>query len=64
MEMQDGRFIELARVWRGPVVESLHRGVVVVADAAGKLRHAWGDPEFVTTPRSSLNGSLKKPPLS
>ncbi|MBK1662205.1 asparaginase [Paracraurococcus ruber] len=52
--MADGAFVELARVWRGPVVESCHRGVVAVADATGTIRQAWGDPGLVTTPRSSL----------
>ena len=46
--------VELARVWRGPVVESVHHGVVVVADTAGTLRHAWGDPGWSPTPRSAL----------
>src|SRR5690242_18852184 len=50
----DMHFVELARIWRGPVVESSHRGVVVVADRTGTYRHAWGDPDVVTTPRSSL----------
>jgi L-asparaginase II len=46
--------VELARVWRGPVVESVHHGVVVVADTGGTLRHAWGDPGWATMPRSAL----------
>lgn len=53
--MRDGMdLVELAQVWRGPVVESIHRGAVVVADASGSWRHAWGNPGLVTTPRSSL----------
>jgi L-asparaginase II len=47
-------FVELARVWRGPVVESVHHGVVVVADTAGKLRQSWGNPGFTPTPRSAM----------
>ena len=46
--------VELARIWRGPVVESVHHGIVAVADTAGTLRHAWGDPGFAPTPRSAL----------
>jgi L-asparaginase II len=46
--------VELARIWRGPVLESVHHGVVVVADNAGTYRHAWGDPGWTTTPRSAL----------
>jgi L-asparaginase II len=48
------RLVELARIWRGPVVESIHHGAVAVADTDGRLRMAWGDPEFSPTPRSSL----------
>jgi L-asparaginase II len=51
--MADG-FARLAEVRRGGVVESLHHGVAVVADAEGRLLHSWGDPDFVTFPRSSL----------
>jgi L-asparaginase II len=50
----DMEVVELARVWRGPVVESVHHGVVAVADNAGKYRHAWGDPGWAVTPRSAL----------
>lgn len=46
--------VELARVWRGPVVESVHHGVVAVADTGGTLRHAWGDAGWTPTPRSAL----------
>jgi L-asparaginase II len=55
MSMPTGvEVVELARVWRGPVVESVHHGVVAVADTAGTLRHAWGDPGWAPTPRSAL----------
>ncbi|WP_237216321.1 asparaginase [Falsiroseomonas oryziterrae] len=46
--------VELARIWRGPVVESMHHGVVTVADTGGRLRHAWGDPGWTAPPRSAL----------
>lgn len=48
------QFVELAQVWRGPLVESSHRGVVAVADFDGKLRGTWGDGGLVTFPRSAL----------
>ena len=48
------KVVELARVWRGPVVESVHHGVVAVADAEGSLPHAWGDVDWTPTPRSAL----------
>ncbi len=48
------RFVRLAEIWRGPAVESVHHGVAVVAEASGRVLHAWGDPDFVTFPRSSL----------
>lgn len=47
-------FAPLAEIHRGPCLESLHQGVVAVADASGALLLQRGDPEFVTFPRSSL----------
>ncbi len=47
-------FLPLAEIRRGGVVESLHHGVAVVADAQGRILQSWGDPHFVTFPRSSL----------
>ncbi|NKC32513.1 asparaginase [Falsiroseomonas selenitidurans] len=53
--MRDGTdFVELARIWRGPLVESVHRGTVVVADFEGRLVGSWGDAGLMTFPRSSL----------
>ncbi|MGG5809590.1 asparaginase [Falsiroseomonas sp. CW058] len=52
--VQSSDYVELARVWRGPVVESTHRGAVVVAGLSGGLRNAWGNHGLVTTPRSAL----------
>jgi L-asparaginase II len=46
--------IRLAEVWRGPCVESVHRGVAAVADASGRILQAWGDAGLVTFPRSAL----------
>ena len=47
-------FVELAQVWRGPIVESWHRGVVAVANFDGRLVGAWGDAGLMTFPRSAL----------
>jgi L-asparaginase II len=47
-------YVELARIWRGPAVESTHRGVVVVSDIDGRLVGSWGDAGLVTFPRSAL----------
>jgi L-asparaginase II len=44
----------LVEVTRGPLVESVHRGSIAVADAAGKIVFALGDLETPTYPRSSL----------
>ena len=42
----------LVEVTRGEEVESLHRGVVVVADASGRVVKSIGNSEFVTFLRS------------
>ena len=47
-------FVPLAEIRRGGILESLHHGVAVVADADGHILQSWGDPSFVTFPRSSL----------
>lgn len=46
--------VRLAESVRGDVVESVHDGVVAVADAEGRLVASWGDAGMVTFPRSSL----------
>lgn len=46
--------VPLVEVWRGPFLESRHRGHAVVCDAGGSIRAAWGDPEAVILPRSSV----------
>jgi L-asparaginase II len=43
----------LVEVWRGPVVESRHRGHVAAVDGEGRLVAALGEPETVTYLRSS-----------
>ncbi|MBR0652696.1 asparaginase [Roseomonas terrae] len=47
-------FVPLAEIRRGGILESLHYGVAVVADAEGRILQSWGDPAFATFPRSSL----------
>ena len=41
-------------VTRGGMVESVHRGIAVVVDAAGKVVHGWGDVERPVYPRSAI----------
>ncbi|MBK0400338.1 asparaginase [Limibaculum sp. M0105] len=43
----------LAEVWRGPVLESVHRGAVAICRPDGELVEAWGEPGRVILPRSS-----------
>jgi L-asparaginase II len=43
----------LVEVWRGPIVESRHRGHVIALDGEGKTLAALGNPETVTYLRSS-----------
>ncbi|NRB34975.1 MAG: asparaginase [Rhodobacteraceae bacterium] len=43
----------LTEIWRGDLLESLHRGHVAVVDEAGQLIWAQGDPEALIYPRSS-----------
>ncbi|MEM1276210.1 MAG: asparaginase [Pseudomonadota bacterium] len=45
--------ITLAEIWRGPVLESVHRGMAVVCRANGEIVDAWGDPSRRFLPRSS-----------
>lgn len=43
----------LAEIWRGPLLESVHRGTAVVCRPDGEVLAAWGDPARVILPRSS-----------
>ncbi|EAQ03815.1 hypothetical protein OB2597_11246 [Pseudooceanicola batsensis HTCC2597] len=45
--------VELAQVWRGEVLESVHHGHAVICDSSGGIVEAWGDPDLVMLPRSS-----------
>jgi L-asparaginase II len=44
----------LVEITRGPLVESVHRGAVAVANAEGEIVFALGDIDAPTFPRSSL----------
>lgn len=43
----------LAELWRGGLLESVHRGAAVVADAEGGVLAALGDPGRLVLPRSA-----------
>jgi L-asparaginase II len=45
--------VELVEVWRGELLESVHRGHAVICDGAGDIVQAWGDPRITIYPRSS-----------
>ncbi|MBU2992449.1 asparaginase [Octadecabacter sp. 1_MG-2023] len=45
--------VDLVELWRGGMLESVHQGHAVVVDQSGDILHAWGDPEYITYPRSS-----------
>lgn len=44
---------KLAEVWRGEIVESTHRGALVVVDAQGTILKSIGDPQYLTYWRSA-----------
>jgi L-asparaginase II len=44
----------LVEITRGPLVESVHRGSIAIADAEGAIRFALGDVETPVYPRSAL----------
>ncbi|WP_323766203.1 asparaginase [Marinovum sp.] len=46
--------VPLVEIHRGPFLESLHHGHAVICDASGAITEAWGDPEAVILPRSSI----------
>jgi len=45
--------VPLVEVWRGPIVESLHRGHLIAVEGSGQTITALGAPETVTYVRSS-----------
>ncbi|WP_299841633.1 asparaginase [uncultured Paracoccus sp.] len=44
--------VDLIELWRGGMLESVHRGHAVICDPSGVVE-AWGDPGAVIFPRSS-----------
>ncbi|MCM2562827.1 asparaginase [Lutimaribacter sp. EGI FJ00015] len=45
--------VDMVELWRGPFLESMHRGHAVICDDTGQIVQAWGNPEAVVLPRSS-----------
>ena len=45
--------VNMVEIWRGEMLESVHRGHAVVCDQNGDVVHAWGDPSALIYPRSS-----------
>lgn len=45
--------VVMAEVWRGPILECVHRGHAVVCGADGSVEHVWGDPDLLMLPRSA-----------
>lgn len=43
----------LAEIWRGDILECVHRGAVAIADADGRLEASWGDVGRIHLPRSA-----------
>jgi L-asparaginase II len=44
---------KLVELWRGPILEGIHRGHAVICDAKGEIRASWGNPDLVFLPRSA-----------
>ncbi|MGZ3774685.1 MAG: asparaginase [Pseudobdellovibrionaceae bacterium] len=44
----------IVEVLRGPVVESIHQVMAVVVNEVGFVKTFWGNPLFLTVPRSSI----------
>lgn len=44
----------VVEVLRGPVVESVHQVMVVVVNEIGSINTWWGNPQFLTVPRSAI----------
>ena len=44
----------LVEIWRGDMLECVHRGMAVVCRPSGEVVAAWGDPARVILPRSSV----------
>lgn len=44
----------MVEVTRGPIVESLHQVMAVVTNELGSVTHYWGNPQYLTLPRSAI----------
>jgi L-asparaginase II len=53
MTTSNPSFAALVELTRGPLVESIHFGVLVVVDTAGRIVYSAGDPSFVANLRSA-----------
>lgn len=53
MATTHSKAVDLVEVWRGDLLESVHRGHVVICDAGGQVVQAWGDADALIYPRSS-----------
>ena len=47
-------FVKMVEVWRGALVESVHFGAAVVANAKGEIVEGWGDTQMAIYPRSAM----------
>lgn len=52
--MNNQTYQPLVHLTRGGVVESMHFGIIVIADNTGKIVFSIGDPAYSTFPRSSM----------
>ena len=43
----------MVELWRGGLLESVHRGHAVICDATGQIVESWGNPAEIIFPRSS-----------
>jgi L-asparaginase II len=62
--MPNARPTVIAEILRGPHVESRHTGSFVVADDAGRIVLAGGDPSLPVFPRSAIKGLQALPLLA
>lgn len=45
--------VDMVEVWRGSIVESVHKGNAVICDSRGNILKSWGCPDHTIYPRSS-----------
>ncbi len=51
----------LVELTRGGIVESIHLGALAAVDSDGNLLAAYGNPDMVAFPRSSMKPSRRSP---